>query len=108
MDFRLTSYNAFIAGSPRAPMSREEYQATTRPVSGMTRNLAGDTVDFSSSPGRQSLINALGARFGGSGHFNLVNTLIPSRNTLGFSTGLYAGVGELPAHKVKSLINKYV
>jgi len=89
-------------------MSREEYQATTKPVSAMTRERVGDTVDLSSNTGRQNLLNALGSRFGGSGHFNLVNTLIPSRDALGFSTGLYAGVGELSAHEVKSLISKYV
>jgi len=88
-------------------MSREEYQAGARPRS-PDRSTLSDHVDLG-KPGRGAVITSFTSRFRGSGPVSsLINTLVPPAKVLGFSQGLYSGVGELPAHKIRSLISEYV
>lgn len=98
--FRQWSNNA-------APLSRDDYEALAHP-SRATSVTPPDTVDLNSS----SLSNLIGSLQSYSGQWagstgSLVGTLTPSASS-GYSSGLYAGVGQLSAPQMQSLINGYV
>ncbi len=108
MTYQIAPLSDFIRNSDRTPMSLEEYRASTRPKSTVLSDPIEDRVDISSERGRNVLLGALSSRLAGNGSSALFRSLIPSESALGASYGLYAGVGELPAYKVKSLISLHV
>ncbi len=105
MEYAIKPLGNFIGYSYSPPLTREEYQARAYPQGGGKNSPVSDIVDLSSGGGRDALVKSLTR---GSGSFDLLGTLIPSASSLGGSYGLYAGVGEIPYYKVKSLIDKYV
>lgn len=98
----VTTLGGLIRGSNYVPMSREEYAATTRPSAYNKPAFAKDSVEI--SPFADFL-----SRFG---KFDISKTLVksitPNSDALGLASGLYAGVGQLPAWKVQSLISEHV
>lgn len=98
----LTTLSGLIRGSNFAPMSREEYETTTRPRPHSKPVFAEDKA-------RMSPLAEFLSRFSSSGSSKtLVRSIAPTSEALGLSSGLYAGVGQLPAYKVQSLISEYV
>lgn len=98
----VTTLSGLIRGSHYVPMSREEYAATTRPSPYNKPAFAEDRVEIS------PLADFL-SRYGKfDSSKTLVNSIAPTSETLGLASGLYAGVGQLPAWKVQSLISEHV
>ncbi|MBF0169671.1 MAG: hypothetical protein HQK87_01055 [Nitrospinae bacterium] len=99
--------DTFSRRSDATPLTRaayEELNSVSRP------RVAQEPakVEISSAAGRQSMLAALKQKFNvGPVAASLVGSLTPSPSS-GFSSGLYAGVGQLSSSQVHSLINGYV
>ncbi len=112
MSFQLTPLSNFILDADRSPMTRKEYQAMTRPVSSSFSAPAEiitepeeDKVEISSRDELKAYMRRLASQFSANSSATLIRSI--GSSFFGYSQGLYAGVGQLPAHQVGSLIRKY-
>lgn len=108
MDYEIKPATLFMRRSSFTPMSRTEYERLSHPRGDVGRDASNVSTDISTQSGRKALLNTLTSRLGGSSGKSLLNSLVPSENAMGVSYGLYAGIGEVPAHKMRSLIEMYV
>ena len=112
MSYDFTPLGNFIGSSDRSPLSRSAYEALSRSnrseTSPAPKNNAVPKHTVSTDGQRDAFVNSLLGKFSGAGLKPMLDSLVPSAKSLGGSYGLYAGVGELPAYKVKSLIDGYV
>ncbi len=112
-DYKMPSLDTFSQRSDLGgPIRLNDYRALNR-VGHNNRNQSPsnqqpEKVEISSAAGRQSMLSALKAKYGYSSvNASLLSGLIPPASS-GFSSGLYAGVGQLSSSQVQSLINGYV
>lgn len=106
-DYQLPSLDTFSKRSVVAPLGRDEYQALSS-VSHKPQPNGSDKVEISSAAGRQSMLAALKQKFAYQPtQATLIGGLTPSPSS-GYSSGLYAGVGQFSPTQMESFINSYL
>lgn len=105
MSYTFKPLTNFMGTSDRAPLTRNAYQSLTSvSKQGVPADSDSDEKAIASQSGRENIINKLGGSI--TSQRSLVSSLMPSAGSLG--GGLYSAVGQLPAYKIASLIDKYV
>ncbi len=114
MEYKFTAYNEFVRYSDNSPTSVNKNKSlsgsspkTETPPSQAVEKAVSDRVTITNQNDREALISQITSQFKIGGINPLMGSLIPTGG-LGMGSGLYAGVGQLAAYQVKSLINSYV
>jgi len=108
MPYQIKPLTEFMRYSDYRPLSRTQYEALSRPRPGTVFPETSDRVDLSTKTGRAALVRTITGSLGIDSRKSLLQTLIPPAQAIGGSYGLYAGVEEIPAYKMRSLIDKHV
>ncbi|MGK7345589.1 MAG: hypothetical protein ACNS63_07250 [Candidatus Nitrospinota bacterium M3_3B_026] len=109
MEYQVKPLTVFSRRTAFNPLSRGEYEALYHPRGRRAPAPDGGGMDISTKAGRDAMIRSIGSGLGaGTPEKTLLRSLVPSERAVGGSYGLYAAVGEIPAYKMRPLIDEYV
>lgn len=109
MEYQVKPLTVFSRRTGFNPLSRGEYEALYHPRGRRAPAPDGGGMDISTKAGREAVIRSISTALGAwAQEKTLIESIVPSERAIGGSYGLYAGVGEIPAYKMRPLIDEYV